>query len=112
MKQVTCPYTKISETDAMKNLANFSFVTKAEATPADLSNISLSTNQNTLSSQLSIPFYLLIFSFFLFVLLMTGVYIYHWVKFSLNDPFIKNFIPIFFFGLVLLTIPLVFNLFI
>jgi hypothetical protein len=111
MKQSTCPYIKISQKEAMKNLANFSFVAKAEAqTNSPSINSAIVDTTSSLNTQLTLPFYFLIISFFLFVILMSGVYMYHWVKFNLNDPFIKSFLPIFFFGIILLSTPLIFNL--
>lgn len=127
MKEVNCPYIRISEKEA--NLAtstystylgakdfgsfgNFSLVATANAQQSQQStqqNIVVETN--SLLDQLSIPFYLFLASCLLFVILMSVVYIYHWLRFSLNDPFVRNFAPIYFFGLILLFIPLIFNLF-
>lgn len=111
MKTVTCPYTKISEATAAKNqlaFSDFSVVSTAHAQ----SNFSqtASVAASTINNQLTLPFYLLIGSFLLFTFLMSFVYVYHWLKFGLNDPFIKNFIPVFFTVILVLIIPLIFNL--
>lgn len=123
MQKTNCPYIKISAAEAAKNSAQnsgkilaantqnisaFSLVPTANAQAATVQTTDLATN---LSQQLSVPFYFIVASFFLFVILMSAVYMYHWMKFNLNDPFIKNFTPIYFVGLVVLTIPLLFNLF-
>ncbi len=137
MNQAICPYITISEQEALKmsnkeyasyvatnaavsredkkagvnpvkiSFSEFSLVPKAEAQATQ------NTTQvaNSMSEQLSVPFYLIIGSFFIFVLLMSVIYMYHWQKFSLGDHFIKNFSPLYFVGLVLLSIPLIFNLF-
>lgn len=59
---------------------------------------------------LSAPLYLIIFVFLAFTVTMSLVYLYHWVKFNLNDPFIKNFTIIYFIGLCALLLPLLFTL--
>ncbi len=122
MKTQNCPYTKISEQEANENsvysgnlvsakttvsLKDFSFVTKAEAQGTRV----VSLNVQSLSDQLTTPFLLLVGSFFLFIFLMSFVYFYHWKKFTMNDPFIRGFVPIYFFGLIILSIPLIYNLF-
>ena len=110
MQTTNCPYIKIpSKTLATNYTSNsFSLIPTANAQSATTQAPDIATS---LSNQLTIPFFLIIFSFFIFVILMSSVYIYHWHKFSLDDPFIKNFTPVYFFGLVLLSIPLIFNLF-
>lgn len=80
------------------------FVSKAEA--QNLGN-NVNTNSNDL---LSVPLYIIVFVFLLFTVTMSLIYLYHWMKFNLNDPFIKNFSLIYFFGLCALLIPLIFNL--
>lgn len=140
MQTTSCPYVKISETEAAKNMAAISAKEQAslEATRQAIAREESKTQSiklenkpvfsfvprayaqettqpqsvgQSLNSQLTLPFLLLIGAFLLFVILMSVVYVYHWLKFSLNDPFIKNFFPVFFFGLIMLTIPLIFNLF-
>ncbi len=106
MKNTNCPYVKTNPDNNI--LSNFSLITRAEAQP--IQNIPVERVAQSLSSQLSTPFYLLVASFFLFTFLMAAVYIYHWINFNLNDPIIKHFIPVFFVGLVMLLIPLIFNL--
>lgn len=113
MKTQNCPYTKISQETETENknilaLADQALSSKAYAQGSTNLAANFST---TLGDNLTIPFFLIIGSFFLFVILMSAVYIYHWMKFNLEDPFIKSFVPIFFAGLVFLTIPLIFNLF-
>jgi hypothetical protein len=128
MNNTTCIYTKVSEeegrelflsqTKDMKNLDKdnvFVLVdnvlsNKTFAQGSQSSN-SLSALAVNLNDDLTLPFYLILGSFFLFIVLMSVVYIYHWMKFNLNDPFIKGFIPIYFIGLLLLMIPLIYNLF-
>ncbi len=123
MKTQKCPYTKISEVEANDiqiysnnnstsskmnvNFQNFSLVSKAEA--QGLQNISATTK--TLSDQLTLPFLFLVLSFFLFIFLMSFVYFYHWKKFTTNDKLIRSFVPIYFFGLTILSVPLIYNLF-
>ena len=121
MKETNCPYVKISDKPANEILLysdnsnqtdffnNFSIVEKAEAQSAYPQNI-LTTAQ-TLSDQLTFPFLILIFSFFIFIFLMSFVYYYHWKKFTMSDQFINGFVPIYFLGLVLLSVPLIYNLF-
>jgi uncharacterized protein YndB with AHSA1/START domain len=67
-------------------------------------------NLATTDNLLSVPLYIIVFFFLLFTVTMSLIYVYHWVKFNLNDPFIKNFSVIYFLGLCLLLIPLIFNL--
>jgi hypothetical protein len=126
MKEVNCPYIRISEKDAnlatntystyigkknFESFGNFSFVSTANAQQSSQISQQIVVEDATgLLDQLSVPFYLFLASCLLFVILMSVVYIYHWLRFSLNDPFIRNFAPIYFFGLIILTIPLVFNL--
>lgn len=122
MKTQECPYTKISEQEANENeiysgnivdkkttisLKDFSLVAKAEAQGTQR----LVAGTQNLSDKLTTPFLLLIASFFLFIALMSFVYFYHWKKFTMNDPFIRGFVPVYFFGLVILSVPLIYNLF-
>ncbi len=67
-------------------------------------------NLATTDNLLSVPLYITVIIFLLFTVTMSLVYVYHWVKYNLNDPFIKNFSIIYFAGLCLLLIPLIFNL--
>ncbi len=67
--------------------------------------------QNTVfqtSQILTIPFYFLIMMFFLFVIVMSVVYVYHWVNFNLGDIYIKNYMYVYFSGLLLLSTPLLY----
>ncbi len=114
MKEVNCPYVKISEKDANEislysDLNNFTFVSRAEA--QGVSTQQLGNTVQTLSDQLTVPFLILVLSFFVFIFLMSFVYFYHWKKFTMNDPFINGFIPIYFLGLILFSVPLIYNLF-
>lgn len=120
MKTVNCPYTKISDKQAEVNefqadkkntvvLDKFSFVATAEAQGVTQQQAVQVVQK--LSDQLTAPFLFLVASFFLFIILMSVVYLYHWRRFSMNDPFIMNFAPIYFAGLVILCAPLIFNLF-
>lgn len=133
MKTNSCPYVKISDSEASKLVSNTDillsnknfFVKKENNVTPEKINFSLiatahaqgnspqGTNNfsQNLSDQLTVPFLFFVFSFFLFIILMSVVYIYHWEKFSMNDPFIKNFSPVFFVGLVVLLLPLIINLF-
>lgn len=113
MKDLNCPYIKISEKEAREfeiysNLKDFSLVAKAEAQGIQESPLVFVDN---VLDQLSFPFYILFASFFIFILLMSFVYYYHWKKFTMNDPFINSFIPIYFFGLFVLILPILYNLF-
>ena len=123
MNNAGCPYTKISQKQAdvliQKNISILNY--KSNLAMNNFStNFSLVSTANAqgsaqdigtqLTSQLSVPFYLIIISFFAFVILISVVYVYHWYKFNLGDSFIQNFVPIFFVGLLVLTIPLLFNL--
>lgn len=122
--KTTCPYKHISQKEANKSAdihapywSNFSFVSTAEAQSSSnsksgtISSVgNMQTISSQLSSQLSLPFYLVVLSFFVFAVLMSGVYIYHWTKFNLNDPFIRNYAVVFLCGLFILTMPLIFNL--
>lgn len=68
------------------------------------------SNLATTDNLLSVPLYIIVFFFLLFTVTMSCIYVYHWVKYNLNDPFIKNFSIIYFAGLCALLIPLIFNL--
>ena len=122
METASCLYTKITPAEAAKNasdtatfasqnptnnLAGFSSFSLVPTAHAQESQTDLGTQ---ISQQLTMPFYLVIVAFFGFIALMSFVYVYHWYKFSLGDTFIKNYIPIYFFGLILLSLPLLFNL--
>lgn len=123
MKPVNCPYTKISETEAndislysatstttVSDKNNFSLISRAEAQGVGSSpNISLFAEN--LSSQLTLPFLFLVFSFFLFIFLMSFVYLYHWKKYGMGDRLLTSFIPIYFGTLILLSLPLIYNLY-
>lgn len=119
MKPVNCPYIKISEAEAQKFVVNFGNVSGnlalTQTAYAQDTQVGIGENVTSatasLSDQLTTPFLLLVGSFFLFVILMSVVYVYHWFKFSLNDPFIKNFTPIYFIGITLLSSLLIINLF-
>lgn len=114
---LNCEYVKIKEEEVanqtlnnsnfenINNTQGFSFVSVAHAQ----SNSSL--NVSDLAEQLTFPFYLTFFSFLFFVIVMTIVYYYHLTKFSLGDPFMKNFVPIFIGGLMVLALPLLFSLY-
>lgn len=134
MKNDNCPYVKISQVQAdilakfsqensesflLKNkpqekkdiqtfASGFSLVSKAHAqgtqSPANVFSAGV-------FDSLTFPFYILFGSFFLFIILMSFVYFYHWKKFTMNDPFINSFIPVYFFGLVVLILPILYNLF-
>jgi hypothetical protein len=110
MKQTNCPYVKISSGNFAMNtqtdFSNFTLVSTAHAQTAD----DFSNQISSMTDSLTVPFYLLLGSFFLFVVLMSVVFMYHWTKFSIEDPMIKSFIPIYFIGLIVLTVPIVFNL--
>jgi preprotein translocase subunit SecG len=106
---LNCPnLTYLPEEKYTWNMENttsgFSFVTKAYA---QNSFSDLTTGTENL---LSVPLYILIIFFMLFTVTMSGIYMYHWVKFNLNDPFITNFSIIYFLGLCALLVPLIFNL--
>ena len=83
---------------------NFSLVSKAHA-QTTLQDLTTGTD-----NLLSVPLYILVIVFMFFTVTMSLIYLYHWVKFNLNDPFIKNFSIIYFAGLCFLIIPLIFNL--
>ncbi len=78
------------------------FASKAEA--QSLGNLATTDNL------LSVPLYIVVILFLIFTVTMSLIYMYHWVKYNLNDPFIKNFSIIYFLGLCALLIPLLFNL--
>ena len=85
----------------MNNSGNI-FASKAEA--QSLGNLATTDNL------LSVPLYIVVILFLIFTVTMSLIYMYHWVKYNLNDPFIKNFSIIYFLGLCALLVPLLFNL--
>jgi hypothetical protein len=112
MKEVICPYTKISEVKVGGSLAlldKFSFVTTAEA--QGFNNTNANNSLQSLSDQLTAPFLILVGSFFLFIFLMSFVYLYHWKKFGMKDRLVEGFVPIYFVVLMILCVPLIFNLY-
>lgn len=91
---------------------------KAEAqtsnTFGDISVSGSSVNSNPISAVsysesdlLPTPILVMLLMFFVFMFVLSGVYVYHWVTFNLGDKFIKNAVFVYFVGLVLLTLPLV-----
>lgn len=117
----SCSYVKISQAEAdrlleekMQNFSNFPLVQNVSAEPVNsdtLGNMGMSESLSTLGDQLTLPFYLLLISFFVFIFIMSVIYIYHWTQFNLNDKFIRNFVPIYLIGILILSAPLIFNLF-
>ena len=87
---------------------NMSLVETAHAQ----NNISQSINNFSYQTGaiLTLPFYFLIMMFFLFVVVMSVVYVYHWENFNLGDSFIKNYMYVYFIGLVVLCVPLLYLL--
>jgi preprotein translocase subunit SecG len=67
-------------------------------------------NLATTDNLLSVPLYIIVFFFLIFTVTMSLIYMYHWMKFNLNDPFIKAFSIIYFAGLCGLLVPLLYNL--
>ncbi len=115
--QNTCSYTKIPESELSvdtTDTGNFSYALNSgdDLIKNDtlVSEVYMQESINILNDQLSLPFFLLMFSFLAFVILMSVVYVYHFSRFNLGDRYIKNFIPIYLFGLIILTVPLLFNL--
>lgn len=116
MNTVECAYTKISPVHSGSGaeiaynwqpvFGSMQLVQTANAA----GNVAPLTTPKTLGQQLTIPFYLLIISFFLFILLMSIVYTYHWLKFGLRNPQIRSFIPVYFIVLITFSIPIFFNL--
>jgi hypothetical protein len=113
-KTNSCAYTKIPESELSVSGSNFSLGTVSGSSDTKnatlITEVNMQDSINILSDQLSLPFYLLLFSFFAFVVLMSIVYVYHLSRFNLGDRFVKNYIPIYLFGLIILTVPLLFNL--
>ncbi len=68
----------------------------------------VSTSNTQPHNMLTVPFYFLIMMFFLFVIVMSVVYVYHWTNFNLGDSFIKNYRYVYFAGLLLLCIPILY----
>ena len=87
---------------------NWNIVDVAHAETTNMQN----TNTQNISYQtitpFTAPFYFLIMMFFLFAVIMSMVYIYHWIHFSFGDMFIRNFMYVFLFGLFILAIPLLY----
>jgi hypothetical protein len=117
MNQTTCPYVKISDSQVQAKsqllaLADFSLTSTAHAQGVQNSSAQQVAQNvgSSISDQLTIPFYLVLAAYFAFILLMSVVYVYHWFKFGLQNPYIKTFIPIYFGVIVVLTIPILFNL--
>lgn len=67
-------------------------------------------NLATTDNLLSVPLYMVVVIFLIFTVTMSIIYMYHWTKYSLNDPFIMKFSLFYFMGLCLLLVPLIFNL--
>lgn len=101
-EKISCDYLTYVPPQQYTWNMNFLATSKAEA----ISLGGLATTDNLFS----VPLYITIFFFLLFTVTMSLIYVYHWVKFNLNDPFIKNFSIIYFLGLCLLLVPLIFNL--
>jgi hypothetical protein len=105
-ENVSCNYLTYMAPEKYTWDMNFISTAEAQSTVSAQSLGTLATTDNLLS----IPLYITIIIFLLFTVTMSLTYMYHWVKFNLNDPFIKNFSIIYFIGLCLLLIPLIFNL--
>jgi hypothetical protein len=97
---ISCKY--LTYVPQEKYTWDMNFVSVANA--QDVSNLA------TVDNLFSVPLYIVVFFFLAFTVTMSLVYLYHWVKYNLNDPFIKNFSIIYFTGLCLLLVPLIFNL--
>jgi hypothetical protein len=112
----TCPYLQKEAKSAYNwSDANPFVVTKASAQAAtqysDQTNNVYNPNLDLKDSAvLPAPLLIVLFMFVIFVILMSVVYVYHWTRFSLGDRFIENASIIYFVGLILFSLPLVFFL--
>ena len=81
---------------------------KAEAqtsnTFGDLAATTVTVNESDI---LPTPILIVLLMFFVFMFVLSGVYVYHWITFNLGDRFIKNAVFVYFVGLILLSLPLV-----
>jgi CDP-diglyceride synthetase len=67
-------------------------------------------NQSSSSVDFSFPFYFTILAFLLFTLIMSGIYMYHWINYTFKDPFVRNFSILYFTVICLFMLPILLNL--
>lgn len=104
-ESISCKYlTYVPPTKYTWDMNNSGNIFVSTANAQSLSNLATTDNL------LSVPLYITVFFFLIFTVTMSCIYMYHWVKYNLNDPFIKNFTVVYFLGLCLLLVPLIFNI--
>lgn len=105
-EKISCDY--LTYVPPAKYTWDMNFTSTANA--QSVANAQGLNNLATTDNLLSVPLYIVVIVFLIFTVTMSLIYMYHWTKYSLNDPFIMKFSLFYFVGLCLLLVPLIFNL--